>query len=233
MRLGPIVLRLRLFKTYFGNIIGGAAELDTAISNTLTKDMAFVVPLLDDAGKNNLDSSISQIVTERFGIIIALRNDMSQADKLGFGAYDKLHDIRSEFIGALVGWIPIDAETQVCYRGGKLIDMNNGYLWYQFEFDYLSRIIQTAIGNAGFQESNFDDTEIPVDFNTVYMQMINAPDYRIPMLDKFGNPVDLPYADGFPDVSLPDMANWIDLTKNPYAGAFSRAFTSGFNVDYT
>lgn len=232
MRLGQIVLRIRSKNTHFGNYVGGAAELDTAIKNTLKQDMAFVIPLIDDAGKNTWDAGINQRIIERFGVIIALANDTKQSDKLGFVAYDQIHTIRTQLIGALVGWTPIDSESQVSYRGGKLIDINNAYLWYQFEFDYDSRITVNKNGTVEFVSSNYDDTETPVDFNTIYMQMINTPDARIPYTDKFGNPGELPYPDGFPDVQLPNMANWIDFTQNPDAGAFSGAFASGFDVDY-
>ena len=40
---------------------------------------------------------------------------------------------------------------------------------------------------------------------------------------------DLPLADGFPDVKLPDMAQWIDLTENPNAGSYGRGFADGFD----
>ena len=72
-----------------------------------------------------------------------------------------------------------------------------------------------------------------VDFNTIYMQLINTPDARIPYLNDFGEDGDMPYDDNFPNVALPDMANWIDFTTNPDAGSFAEAFTSGFDVDYT
>lgn len=239
MRLGQIVLRIRSKKTYFDNYVGGTAELDLAISNTLKKDMAFVIPLVDDAGKNQYDTSINQRIIERFGVVVALANDSSQTDKLGFLSYDKLHEIRNDLIRALVGWMPIGAECQVCYRGGKLIDVNNAYLWYQFEFEYDSRIVDEVTsqghvtGDAIIQDSYFDDTEEPVPFNTIYMQLINTPDSRIPYKNKFGEDGAMPFPDDFPDVTLPNMANWIDLTKNPDAGAFSRAFATGFDLDFT
>ena len=246
MRLGQIVLRIRTENTSFGNFVGGVAELDVAIKNTLTKDMAFVLPLIDEANRNNYDVTFNQRLTERFGVIVAIANDDSQSDKLGFSAYEKLHDIRSELIRALVGWIPLDSESMIMYRGGRLIDINNGYMWYQFEFEYDSRIISEVIeitkdgkivkeatGKAVIQSSNFDDTETPTPFDTIYMQLINTPDARIPHVNKFGEDGEIPYDDNFPDVALPDMANWIDLTQNPDAGAFTRAFHSGFEVDNT
>ena len=225
MRLGQIVLRIRAKKTRFGNYIGGAAELDVAIKNTLRRDMAFVIPLLDDCPANQYDTTINQIITERFGVIVALANDVTQSEKLGFTAYDQLHDVRGELFKALLNWIPLDAESQVCYVGGKIIDINNAYLWYQFEFQYKSRITIGDTFEGELQHSEFDDTEIPVDFNTIYMQLINTPDARIPYEGT------MPYPDNFPDVVLPDMANWIDLTVNLEASEFGHGYGSGFDVD--
>lgn len=239
MRIGQIVLRIRSKETYFGNYIGGAAELNTAINNTLTKDMAFVIPLIDDADSNKYDTSINQRLVERFGVIVALANDSTQADKTGLVAYDKLHNIRTELFNALCGWIPMGAETQVFYRGGKLIDLNNAYLWYQYEFEYESRIVQKFEGNVsvieiqGDNEIIFNDDELPTPFDTVYMQLIKTPDADIPYENSFGEDGDMPYPDSFPAVELPDMANWIDFTVNPNAGAFNQAFQSGFDVDKT
>lgn len=236
MRLGQVVLRLRAKQTRFGNYIGGAAEMDAAIQRTLTKDMAFVVPVSDEGTENSNDNSINQVITERFGVMVAIQNDSTQSDKLGFKANDLLHDIRSEFFRSLLGWTPLNAESLVYYRRGFLVDINNGYLWYMFEFEYKSRILQTDIGDpatfvggASLQESDFDDTEMPTDFDTLYMQLIKTPDARIPYENSFGEDGEMPYPDGFPDVALPNMANWIDFTENPNAGAFGKGFASGFD----
>jgi hypothetical protein len=231
MRLGQITLRLRSKNTHFGDYIGGTVEMDLAIKNTLKKDMAFVIPLIDDAGKNQTETSVNQKIIERFGVIVALANDSTQKDKLGILAYDQLHDIRNQFIVSLCNWFPLGADCQVYYRGGKLIDVNNGYLWWQYEFEYETRIGQLEDGTIGIIDTDFDDTEEPVPFNTIYMQLIATPDARIPYKDEFGNDGVLPIPDDFPDVVLPNMANWIDFTENPEAGAFTGAFTSGFDVD--
>ena len=69
MRLAPIVLHLRLSNTRFGNFIAGAGELALAMSNTLQREMAFVIPLGERADKNDLDLSINQIVVERFAVL--------------------------------------------------------------------------------------------------------------------------------------------------------------------
>lgn len=241
MRLGQVVLKIRAADTSFGNFIGGTAEFDNAIKHTLKTDMAFVIPLLEDAPQNEYDTGINQRLTERFGVIVALATDTTQKDTLGFLAYDRLHDIRSELLQALLGWTPLDAEGQISYRGGKLFDINNAYLWYQFEFEYDSRISsmvikETIIDNEGKETIvfktfadingiNFDDTETPQDFNTIYVNYILSPNANLPHTG------DLPLGDNFPDVVLPDSAEWLDLTDNPDYGSFAKGYQSGFKID--
>lgn len=226
MRLSPIVLKLRLDQiTGIENYVAGAAELNAAISQTLTHEMAFVIPLIDNAGINNFDSGINQRLTERFGIVVALKNDSSDREKTGIVAYDRLHDIRDEIFSSIVGW-DLGYDSLVYYRGGRMIDMNPAWLWWQFEFEFGSRIVSNTDGITSIEERTVDDrqqvSQIP-DFNKIYANVILAPSADLPYTG------DLPLADGYPDVTLPDMALWIDETDNPYLGAFGRGFGSGFN----
>lgn len=66
--------------------------------------------------------------------------------------------------------------------------------------------------------------ESPVAFNTIYMNLIQSPSADLPYTDE------LPLPDNYPDVSLPDMANWIDMTDHPDDGGYSRSFGQGFNT---
>ena len=121
MRIGPIVLKLRLAQTRFGNRIGGTAELDLAKKYTLTNEMAFVVPIMETCKENEYDSGINQKITEQFGVIVALKNDTYQQDKSGLTAYDQLHDTRSEIFEALLGWEVSWAESLIYYAGGSIL----------------------------------------------------------------------------------------------------------------
>ncbi|MBU2685921.1 MAG: hypothetical protein KKF27_21980, partial [Gammaproteobacteria bacterium] len=95
MKIGQIVLKLRLAETRFENRIGGAAELALAMTYALQKEMAFVVQMAETAKANMLDSGVSQLITERFAVIVALDNATSDRDKMGLTAYDSLFDIRA------------------------------------------------------------------------------------------------------------------------------------------
>lgn len=258
MRIGAVILKLRYDKTSFKNFIGGAAQLQLAIQNTLITDMAFVIPLLENASENNYSTDINQTITERFGIVVALKNDVSQSNIEGIIAFERLHDIRSEFFKSLLKWEIPDGESFITYRGGKLLDINPAYLWYQFEFEYISRLVgnelqtkqvenqttkinemaaEMAKEQAGLQSSgiysNLDadqltalipEKDVPRTFEAIYMNLIQSPSADLPYT------MSLPVKDGYPDVRLPNMANWIDMTQNPYAGAFARSFASGFDV---
>jgi hypothetical protein len=102
--------------------------------------MAFVVPLEEEAAPNSVDSGVDQIITERFGVVVALKNVPYQEDKTGLTAYDLLHDIREELFRTLIGRELSWTESNVYYRGGQLIQIDGAWLWYMFKFEFKSRI---------------------------------------------------------------------------------------------
>jgi len=140
MKLAPIVLKLRLANTTFGNNIAGAAELAKATRATLNNEQAFVIHLAETVTTNNLDGGISQKISETFGVIIALRNDTTQKDKTGLSAFDRVHDIRAEIFKAILGWQMPDSESLIIYSGGRVLELNRAWFWYQFEFSADQRI---------------------------------------------------------------------------------------------
>ena len=135
MRLGLIVAKLIAASTRFEDRIGGAAELELAWDATLKKDTAFVVPLSEGASPNTGDVVIKQKLTERFSVVVAIANDSSDKDKVGFAAYDSLHAVRAELWSALLGWVMPDVEDMVSYVGGRISKIHRGYLWFQFDFE--------------------------------------------------------------------------------------------------
>ena len=234
MRLAPLVHRLRASKTRFGNNVLGSADLARAIEATLMKEMAFVIPLTEKAEKSKLENAIDQNMIERFGVVVALQNDTSQADKTGLTAYDSLHDARSEIFEALLNVRMSNTESSIYYVGGSLLEMTPNYLWYQFEFEYEVRIVSNTEGIANIVEvliyEKDDYTRVRTseqqDFNKMYTNYILSPSVRLP------HEGDLPLSDGYPDVLLPDdMAQLFDFTKALHPGGFSRGFGSAFEVD--
>ena len=252
MRLGPIVMMLRLAETRFGNFIGGAADMDTATKYTLKEQMAFVVPLDEEAASNEYDNHLNQAVTERFGVVVAINNDAYLADKTGLSAYDQLHDVRDELFKALLGKSFSWSEGVLSFRGGQLMLVNGGWLWYMYRFELKARILSqdsgwvgagittkeiiaiSTVGEAASLPKEMDANGQLHDYNldtfdSIYAQILLGDDIRLH--DGTVEALGIPLSDGFPDVVLPDQAQWIDLTKNPAAGAFWMGFAAAFKVD--
>lgn len=198
MKLSPVVLKLRLGETRFENQIVGVAELGEIMKRQLTlqADTAFVVQLAEIANKHEYDSTINQKVKEVFAVVVALANDSSDRDKTGLTAYDLLHDTRQDLWDLLIGWQMPDAESLVYYVGGRVLDINPAYLWYQFEFGVDTRVCPVRQDVSGMD-----------DFNTIYAEYILAPDEdNLPVSG--GNPL-LPRDDN----DVVDMIQNIDLTE--------------------
>ena len=209
MKLGKIALKIRLAETRFGNKIAGTAEFDLALKNTLQQEAAFIIPLEETASPNEQDNSINQIITEKFGVVCALKTDVSQADKSGLSAYDSLYEVRSDLFGALVGWQLREAESVISYSGGQLLGIDGAWLWYQFSFQYESRLASTATNvryaNIILNETNEAEDDNLTPFDKIYSNFILAPDDDLPYEG------DLPLPDGYPDVLIPDIAQMINF----------------------
>jgi hypothetical protein len=213
MKVGPIVLKLRLQNTRFENRIGGAAELAAAMTYTLQKEMAFVVQMAETTSANNYDAGINQVINERFAVIVALDNAISDKDKLGLTAYDTLFDIRAEIFHAILGWQMPDAESLVSYAGGRVVRVDRAYLWYQFEFLVSTRISDGDGVDVGAADLGY--------FDSIYAQWILTPSAK---MDVIGDNLPITIVD-------PDMTSIIDFTTNPAVnGDFSKAFGLDFDT---
>jgi len=213
LQIGPIALKLRLANTRFENRIFGAAELALALEYTLKKESAFVIQLNETANSNSLDSGISQKITERFAVLVALDNGTSDRDKIGLTAYDTLSSVRTEIFSAILGWQMTGAESLVSYGGGRIAGINRAYLWYQFEF-----VVETRIDDDDGVDVGRD--ELP-DFDTIYAQWILSPSIKFEGVGK-----NLPIT-----IVDPDMTTIIDFTSNPAVdGPFNYSFGVKFDV---
>jgi len=217
MKIASIVLRLRAADTRFGNNIAGAAEFGMVQADTLTEDTAYVIQTDETTFPNQTEADVSQRLTEEFGIVVAIRNDLSLADKTGLTAYDSLFEIRREFWNILVGLeLPNDDDPQyiiegpISYKGGVLLDINAAWLWYQFQFTFPARL------TGALQEYDLDSLD------TISAQWVMTPNKQIPT--KGAEPLPGAIADS-------DMESIISFTENLLAGGFdSRAFDSGFDL---
>lgn len=176
MKLGKIALKIRLGNTRFEQRVFGAADLETLTDATLTNELAFVIPLSDSAPANTNDNSVNQLITENFGVVVALKSDVSQADKTGLIPSDLLHTVREEIFKSVLGWqIPNTDDDKTCYEGlvyyigGTLINFNRAWLWWQFTFGVTLRIDSLEHG------VDVGTSELPL-FEEVWAQYILNPD---------------------------------------------------------
>lgn len=220
MKLSVIVTKLRDadIDPFFTNI-AGAAEFGSVQENTLVNETAYVFHVDEIAAKNDFEHDTSQKIIESFAVVVALKNDLSQADKTGLTAFDRLHNIRKQLLNTLLGWeIPDDdsedgyhQEGPIYYKGGRLAAINPAWLWYQYTFEFDARIDRVV---------SVIDVDVD-DFNTINVDYILTPSAQIPLKG----------AKAIPDAGLmTDLDQIIDLTENLAAGAFSRAFSSGYDL---
>ena len=228
MQLGRIVLKLRATNTSLGSNIFGAAELNLAVSNTLTgkSPVAFVVPIEEEVRDNQTESGVNQLLMERFSVIVALPTDTTQKDKTGIIAYDALHNMRAEIFKPLIGW-DMGYDGLIFYRSGKMLGIDRGWLWYDFEFELQARIISNPDGYGEVQYTQVDDRQQPSQLPTldhVYAQYILSP--SVNLTDVLNDPsISLPI-----NLVTPDMTQMVDLTIDNKAGAFAKAFARAMKI---
>jgi len=159
MRLGQIVLKIRLSQTRFGNFVAGAKEFALAAKDTSIRPggQLFVIPLADGAAENQFDGGVNQRMTEVFGVIAAIPNDAYQKDQTGLTASDQVHDVRAEIFRALLGWQPPDGDSVISYQGGQLLESNAAWVWWQFAFTYHSQITHETDGVQASDELVLSD----------------------------------------------------------------------------
>lgn len=131
LSLDPIIARIdaqvAAFKT-----VSGAADLAAALRELKLEPAAFVIPVADLARPNTLETGISQLVRQRFGVVIAVQN---LRDAKGEKAQSELAPIRMSLITALLGWQP-DAARDPCELGdGRLVRLTDRVIWWQQNFE--------------------------------------------------------------------------------------------------
>lgn len=215
MKLGQIALRLRTKNLPdFGNRVFGTVEFALAQEYTVKEETAFVIPLVEaDRGDNQYETTVNQVVAERFAVVVALKNDAAVTEKLGLGAFDRLWAVRQKLFCTFLGWIPPDTEKPMDYKGGRLLDINPAWLWYQFEFQQTTRITDSkdGVNAAGCYVTVLDD------FLRVYTQWLTG-DATQAILPMTGPPPQLPET-----LVPPDMNTVID---------FKPGFSAGFSKDF-
>lgn len=221
MRISEIVTALRTGNTYFNTAIGGALEFGRVQESTLMNEVAFVIPLGEEASSNDQDQSINQIIKERFGVVCAIKNDTDVKDKAGILAYDTLHDIRTDLLRVLIN-LDLGYNTTIEYSGARLLDLNRAWMWYQYEFVVSVRLSADGAGMGALEERDVDARQDPAqlpDFNKLYTDIILSPSQY------------LPYSGTLPVPEYMTAAREItNSDDDPNPGAYDSAFASGFRI---
>ena len=222
MKIGKFIFRMRHKQSIiakagktasFGNFVGGSVELNEALKAPPIRNLCFIIPGGGASRETKHDNYIDQVLVEQFAVIVCLKADLQSSDKYGFLAYDKIHDVRNEVMAAFLGWQIAEAESVIRYKDESLIDFNNAYLWYQFNFEYNSRLFSRAIFEdndvveGGVVDQGYQDVDVE---NPLYLDKIYTQYYINPDLAPTDPTQELPVPDGFPDVKLPDIAQWIE-----------------------
>lgn len=121
--------------------VGEAAEYMTARESLKQSPSAFVIPVRDQAGENELENGISQLVRTRIGVMLAVQ---SLRDLSGEKAKAELRALRIAVRdSALFGWQPGADLSPFTYSGGRLVEMDlaDRVIWWQddYETDYYAR----------------------------------------------------------------------------------------------
>lgn len=113
--------------------VGGAADLAAAIAQPSPRTpWAYVIPLRMSGGANQIAvAGVSQRMTDRIGIVTAVRNVASAS---GQKSLDELTPLRQAQLQALVGWTPDENHEEVVFAHGQLVDFSNRVLWWQDEY---------------------------------------------------------------------------------------------------
>ena len=112
--------------------VSGAANFAAARDDLKNPPAAYVLPLNDAAGANQLGGgAILQPVRERFGVVLAVSN---LRDAKGESAQAEFERLRRLVITSLLGFVPGTDYEPVEYGGGNVLMMDASVLWWQLVF---------------------------------------------------------------------------------------------------
>lgn len=115
--------------------VAGAAEYAAlqAPPPQARQPAAYVIPLAEAAGPNTLAAGpVRQRIAATIGVVVLLT---SLRDPRGQAASDALGLLLSLLRGQLVGFQPTAAHDPVEFRRGRLLDISEGALAWQDEFE--------------------------------------------------------------------------------------------------
>jgi len=114
--------------------VAGAADLAALLGGAIrATPAAWVVPLAESGGANELIGALHQQLTVTVGVVVACRN---VADATGDAAIAELTDLRRAVREALLNWTPADLPGGEPFRflRGGLLSFANAIVWWQDQF---------------------------------------------------------------------------------------------------
>lgn len=117
--------------------VGGAADLPESEEGLQASPAAFVLPMGDRPGENQLIGAISQTVKVTFDVVIAV----SRKGAASAAALDPLETVQAAVMDKLLGWSPDADYAPFEYAGGQMLKVGKSALWWRMSFvtDYLLR----------------------------------------------------------------------------------------------
>lgn len=96
---------------------------------------AYVLPLAEaaDPAAGDAPGSVGQIVTVRFGIVLAVA--ASRPDPQGGAAVAEIDPVRRAIRAALLGWCPPGADSPISYVAGDLLSVEPSGIWWQDSYE--------------------------------------------------------------------------------------------------
>lgn len=117
--------------------IDDAAGFAQVSAKPASSPMAFVVPVADQAGPNRTAPIVSQELIERFGVVIATSN---RRERHGGAAARDIESLVGAVRTALVGWSPDAGHDPVEYAAGRMMQADQGFVWWLCEFTTRSEL---------------------------------------------------------------------------------------------
>jgi len=114
--------------------IEGAASLEQALaSGARVSPAAFIIPLAEKSGVNQLaTSAVQQRITASFAVVLSVRD---YGDARGDAAISHdLSPLRVALLEALMGFAPGSNWDAITHAGGTLLQIKNGNLFWQDKF---------------------------------------------------------------------------------------------------
>lgn len=121
--------------------VDDAAAFSQVSAKPAQSPTAFVLPLAEQAGPSRTVQIVSQELVERFGIVIATSN---RRERHGGAAARDIASLVASVRAALVGWSPDADHDPVEYAAGRMMQADQGFVWFLCEFTTRSELRSTS-----------------------------------------------------------------------------------------